>query len=154
MDAIDFRRVRNVLQPILMGTIVTPKATHEVLVLSDSGSTVGFTVKSFMATIGVIPSGLWRGHLETAMRCATTRLTSIKSGFSPPMAVATAMCYALRPPHSAKETLFLMIWLRMSPAPSKLQPLRSSQLVGMSISSLARILPPSYSTDGEQGNSG
>ena len=65
MDAIDFRKVRNILQPIFMGTIVSPKATHEVLVLSDSGSTVGFTVKSFMATIGVIPSGLWRGHLET-----------------------------------------------------------------------------------------
>jgi hypothetical protein len=65
MDAIDFRKVRNVLQPIFMGTIATTKATHEVLVLSDSGSTVGFTVKSFMATIGIIPSGLWKGHLET-----------------------------------------------------------------------------------------
>ena len=65
MDGTDFRKVRNVLQPIFMGSIQAPKATHEILVLSDSGSTVGFTVKSFMAKIGIIPSGLWRGHLET-----------------------------------------------------------------------------------------
>jgi hypothetical protein len=48
-----------------MGSISATEATHEVLVLSDSGSTVGFTVKSFMTEIGIIPSGLWRGHLET-----------------------------------------------------------------------------------------
>ena len=65
MDALDFRTVRNVLQPIFMGTIVTAKATHEVLVLSDTGSTVGFTVKDFMGSIGISPSGLWKGHLET-----------------------------------------------------------------------------------------
>ena len=51
MDSVDFRKVRNVLQPIFSGTIVTANATHEVLVLSDSGSTVGFTVKEFMMSI-------------------------------------------------------------------------------------------------------
>jgi hypothetical protein len=45
MDTCDFRRVCNVLQPIFSGTIATANATHEVLVLSDSGSTVGFTAK-------------------------------------------------------------------------------------------------------------
>ena len=65
LDATDFRKIRNVLQPIFMASIQATKATHSVLVLSDTGSTVAFTVKSFMTEIGIIPSGLWRGHLET-----------------------------------------------------------------------------------------
>ena len=68
MDSVDFRKVRNVLQPIFSGTIVTANATHKVLVLSDSGSTVGFTVKEFMMSVGNKPVGLWKGHLETVMR--------------------------------------------------------------------------------------
>jgi hypothetical protein len=65
MDTVDFRKDRNVLQPIFSGTVVTADATHKVLVLSDSGSTVGFTVKEFMMSVGIKPVGLWKGHLET-----------------------------------------------------------------------------------------
>ena len=65
MDTVDFRKVRNVLQPIFSGTDVTANANHKVLVLSDSSSTVGFTVKEFMMSVGIKLVGLWKGHLET-----------------------------------------------------------------------------------------
>ena len=84
MDALDFRTVRNVLQPIFMGTIVTAKATHEVLVLSDTGSTVGFTVKDFMGSIGISPSGLWKGHLETVNEVRYHKINFYKVRFISP----------------------------------------------------------------------
>jgi hypothetical protein len=84
MDTLDFRTVRNVLQPIFCGTIATAKATHEVLVLSDTGSTVGFTVKDFMVSIGINPSGLWKGHLETVNEVRYCEINFYKVRFQLP----------------------------------------------------------------------
>ena len=39
----------------MMVTIMSPVAKNEALVLSDSGSTICFVVKSFMDKIGIAP---------------------------------------------------------------------------------------------------
>ena len=49
----------------MMVTVMTPLAKNEALVLSDSGSTICFVVKSFMDKIGIAPLGSWNGLLET-----------------------------------------------------------------------------------------
>ena len=145
MDAIDFRTVRNVLQPIFMGTIVTPKATHKVLVLSDTGSTVGFTVKAFIGSIGISPSGLWKGHLETVNEVRYHEINFYKVRFISPNGGegGIEMVCVLKPLHLAKEILFLLTWLRMLVAPSRLLPLRSSRLAVMLTSYLDKTPPPS-----------
>ncbi len=48
-----------------MVTVMSPLAKNETLVLSDSGSTICFVVKSFMDKIGIAPLGSWNGLLET-----------------------------------------------------------------------------------------
>ena len=84
MDACDFRSVRNVLQPIFSATIQSSKATHDVLVLSDSGSTVGFTVQQFAARLGINPSGIWKGHLETVNEVKYAEINFYKVRFNLP----------------------------------------------------------------------
>ena len=84
MDACDFRSVRNVLQPIFSATIQSIKATHDVLVLSDSGSTVGFTVQQFCSKLGIIPSGILKGHLETVNEVKYAEINFYKVRFNLP----------------------------------------------------------------------
>ena len=52
--------------------------------LSDTGSTVGFTVKDFMVSIGINPSGLWKGHLETVNEVRYCEINFYKVRFQLP----------------------------------------------------------------------
>ena len=49
----------------MMVTVMSPVAKNEALVLSDSGLTICFVVKSFMDKIGIALVGTWQGFLET-----------------------------------------------------------------------------------------
>ena len=107
MDSVDFRKVRNILQPIFSCTIVTATATHEVLVLSDSGLTVDFTVKEFMMSVGNKPVGLWKGHLETVNETRYCEISFLKYVFYYLMGRVTETSCAWRPPPLDRGTVSL-----------------------------------------------
>jgi hypothetical protein len=53
------------MQPIFSARLQVSGTTHNIMTLSDTGSTVGFCIKDICDRLNIKPEGQWCGLIET-----------------------------------------------------------------------------------------
>jgi hypothetical protein len=78
---LDYKTCRNIVQPIMGVNLLSGNVVTNIMALSDSGSTVGFTIKSLCTRLNIPPAGEWKGEIETIYSTQTVVTNFYKLSF-------------------------------------------------------------------------